>query len=164
MLFLACKNKPKTLENTHGGEHERKPLAKKLPASRVLRWVVGIPVILALVLYGASYLLDEPLRRNTEKKLNRDLKGYSVRLQSVHVQLIGLTATLTGLTVLQQANPDLPVAYFPIVKANIHWRGLLAGRLVGELMLDRPKININLLQLRSETAGRRRWRTSTRSR
>lgn len=128
------------------------PWAKKLLASRVLRWVVGIPVILALVLYGASYLLDEPLRSNTEKKLNRDLKGYSVRLQAVHVQLIGLSATLKGLTVLQQAHPVPPVAYFPIVKASIHWRGLLAGRLVGELMMDRPKININLLQLRSETA------------
>src|SRR5450631_1668896 len=95
---------------------KERPLVKKLQASRVLRWVVGIPVILALALYGASYLLDEPLRRNTEKKLNRDLKGYSVRLQAAHVQLIGLTATLNGLTVQQQADPDLPVAYFPIVK------------------------------------------------
>lgn len=129
-----------------------RPWAKKLLASRVLRWVVGIPVILALVLYGASYLLDEPLRSNTEKKLNRDLKGYSVRLQAVHVHLIALTVTLKGLTVQQQAHPDPPVAYFPMVKASIHWRGILVGRLVGEMMLDRPKININLLQLRSETA------------
>ena len=129
-----------------------RPRAKKLPASRVLRWVVGIPLILALVLYGASYLLDEPLRRNMEKKLNRDLIGYSVRLQAVHVQLIGLSVTLKGLTVQQQAHPDPPVAYFPIIKGSIHWREILVGRLVGELMMDRPKININLLQLRSETA------------
>ncbi len=126
--------------------------AKKLQASRALRWVVGIPVILALVLYGASYFLDEPLRSSTEKKLNRDLKGYSVRLQAVHVRLIGLSVTFKGLTVQQQAHPDPPVAYFPIVKASIHWRGILVGRLVGELMMDRPIININLLQLRSETA------------
>jgi hypothetical protein len=130
-----------------------RPWVKKLLTSRILGWVVGIPVILAIVLYGASYLIDEPLRSNTEKKLHRDLKGYSVRLQAVHVQLIGLTATLTGLTVLQQAHPDPPIACFPIVKASIHWRGLLAGRLVGELMLDRPKININFLQLRNETAS-----------
>jgi hypothetical protein len=126
--------------------------AKKLLASRALRWVVGIPVILALVLYGASYFLDEPLRSSTEKKLNRDLKGYSVRLQAVHVQLIDLSVTFKGLTVQQQAHPDPPVAYFPIVKASIHWHGILVGRLVGELMMDRPIININLLQLRSETA------------
>ena len=99
---------------------KERPWAKKLLASRVLRWVVGIPVVLALVLYGASYLLDEPLRSNTEKKLNRDLKGYSVRLQAVHVHLIALTVTLKGLTVLQQAHPNPPVAYFPIVKGSIH--------------------------------------------
>lgn len=128
------------------------PLAKKLLTSGVLRWAVGIPVILALVHFGASYLLDEPLRRSMERKLNRDLKGYSVRLSGVHVQLIGLTVTVNGLTVLQQAHPDPPVAYFPIVKASIHWRGILVGRFVGELMMDRSKININLLQLRSETA------------
>jgi Domain of Unknown Function (DUF748) len=128
--------------------------AKKLLASRVLRWVVGIPVVLALVLFGASYLLDEPLRNNTEMKLNRDLKGYSVRLQAVHVHLIALSVTLKGLTVQQQAHPDPPVAYFPMVKASIHWRGILVGRLVGEMMLDRPKININLLQLHSEAASK----------
>jgi len=131
---------------------KERPWVKKLLSSRVLRWGVGMPVFLALVLYGTSYLLDEPLRSNTEKKLNRDLKGYSVSLSGAHVQLIGFSATLKGLTVLQQAHPDAPVAYFPIVKATIHWRGLLAGRLVGEMMLDRPKISLNLLQLRSETA------------
>jgi hypothetical protein len=129
-----------------------RPWAKKLLASRVLCWVVGIPVILTLVLYGASYLLDEPLRSKMEKNLNRDLKGYSVRLPGLHVQLIGLSMTLKGLTVQQQAHPDPPVAYFPIVKASIHWRGILVGRLVAELMLDRPKININLQQLSSEAA------------
>jgi len=106
--------------------------AKKLLASRVLRWVVGIPVVLALVLYGASYLLDESLRSNTEKKLNRDLKGYSVRLPGVHVQLIGLTATLKGLTVLQQAHPDPPVAYFPF--SNQFSRGPAQARLKAKFM------------------------------
>jgi len=38
-----------------------KSWANKITGSKVVRWVVGIPVVLALVLYGASYLLDEPL-------------------------------------------------------------------------------------------------------
>lgn len=131
-----------------------RPWAKKLLASRVLRWLVGIPLVLALVLYGASYLLDEPLRSNMEKELNRDLKGYSVRLPGLHVQLIGLSLTLKGLTVRQQAHPEPPVAYFPIVKASIQWRGIFVGKLVAEFTLDRPKININLQQLSSEAASK----------
>jgi len=133
---------------------EKLPWIKQLLNSRLFRWLVGIPVVLALVLYGASYLLDEPMRRNMEKELNRDLKGYSVRLPGLHVQLIGLSLTLKGLTVRQQAHPEPPVAYFPVIKASIHWRGILVGKRVAEFKLDRPKININLLQLRSEAANK----------
>jgi hypothetical protein len=126
---------------------------KWLPASRALRWVLCILVALVLVLLVASFFLDEPVRRAMEKNINRDLKGYSVRLPGLHVQLIGLSLTLKDLTIMQQAHPDPPVAYFPRLKASIHWRGILSGRLVGELALDRPRLNINLLQLRSEAAS-----------
>jgi hypothetical protein len=132
---------------------KEKSWAKKLSDSRAVRWGVGIPVALALVLYITSFFLDEPLRSITEKKINRDLKGYSVRLPELHIQLIGFSVTLKGLTVLQQAHPDPPIASFPILKAGINWREVLSGRLVAKLTLDRPKININLLQLRSEAAS-----------
>lgn len=124
-----------------------------LPRSKALRWGLGIPVVLVLVLFVASFFLDEPVRRTMEKKINRDLKGYSVRLPGLHVQLIGLSLTLKGLTVRQQAHPDPPIAQFPAIKASIHWREILSGRLVAELALDQPKLNINLLQLRSEAAS-----------
>ena len=126
---------------------------KTLRDSRVLRWGVGIPAGLALVLYSASFFLDEPLRRTMENKINSNLKGYSVRLPGVHFQLIGLSLTLKGLTVLQQAHPDPPVVYFPVINATIHWREILSGKLVAEVMLNQPKININLKQLRSEAAS-----------
>jgi hypothetical protein len=107
-----------------------------------------------LVLFIVSFFLDEPLRRYTENKLNRDLKGYSVRLPGMHLQLVGLSVNLKGLTVFQQAHPNPPIAYFPELHAGIHWREILSGRLVAELRLYRPKVNINLLQLRTEAAGK----------
>ncbi|MDD2853426.1 MAG: DUF748 domain-containing protein [Desulfuromonadaceae bacterium] len=119
-------------------------------SSRTLRWGFGIPAAVAAVLFFASFVLDEPLRGITEAKLNRDLKGYSVRLPALHVQLLDLSVSLKEMTVVQQAHPDPPVASFPRLKASIHWSGLLAGKLVAEFRLDKPKININLLQLRSE--------------
>jgi hypothetical protein len=133
---------------------EEKPLIKRLRYSRMLRWGVGVPAVLALFLYIASFFLDEPIRRIMEMKINRNLKGYSVRLPGAHFQLIGLSLTLKGLTVLQQAHPDPPVVHFPVIKATIHWREILSGKLVAEVMLDQPKININLKQLRSEVASK----------
>ncbi|NTV15227.1 MAG: DUF748 domain-containing protein [Desulfobulbaceae bacterium] len=126
------------------------PQAKKLTDFKVILWGVGIPVVLALVLCVAPYLLDEPLRRITEKKINRNLKGYSVRLPELHVQWINLSVTMKGLALHQQAHPEPPVGYFPVIKATIHWREILGGRLVAEATLEQPKINFNLMQLRSE--------------
>jgi hypothetical protein len=133
---------------------EEKSLIKRLRDSRRLRLGVGVPATLALVLYVASFFLDEPIRRTMEMKINRNLKGYSVRLSGAHFQLIGLSLTLKGLTVLQQAHPDPPVVHFPVIKATIHWREIFSGKLVAEVVLDQPKININLKQLRSEVASK----------
>ena len=130
------------------------PRIKRGLNSRLLRWGVGIPVVLALILYIVSYFLDEPLRRKMERNINRDLKGYSVRLPKLHFQLLDLSLTLKEMTVLQQAHPDPPVVYFPVLRASIHWREIFSGKLVAEFRLDRPKININLLQLRSEAASK----------
>jgi len=127
--------------------------AKKLWNSRAFRWGAGIPVALTLGLYIATFFMDEPLRNTMEKRMNSHLKGYSVRLPGLHAQLMGLSLTLKGLTVSQVAHPDPPIVYFPVLKASIHWREVLSGRLVAEFMLDQPKININLQQLNSEAAS-----------
>jgi len=126
----------------------------RLLGSKTLRWALGIPAALVLILFLTSYLFDEPLRRTMEKNINRDLKGYSVRLPKLHVQLIGLSLTLKGLTIRQQAHPEPPVAYFPFLKTSIHWREILSGRLVAEFRLDKPELNINLQQLRNEAASK----------
>jgi len=131
-----------------------KSIAAKVKGSKTLRWCAGVPVALVVVLFIASYFLDGPLRRNMELKMNHDLKGYSVRLPSLHVQLVGLSLTLKDLTVVQLAHPETPVASFPVIRASIHWSGILAGRLVAEFRLDRPKININLKQLQTEAANK----------
>jgi len=105
---------------------------------------------LVLVLFIASFFIDEPLRKITEQKVNRSLKGYTVRIKKLHFQLIGFSITLKELSVVQQAHPDPPVAYFPYLKASVHWREILSGKLVAEFRLDQPKLHVNLKQLRSE--------------
>lgn len=127
---------------------------KRALNSRLSRWIVGIPLALALILFIVSFFLDEPLRRTMEKNINRDLKGYTVRLPKLHLQLLDLSLTLKEMAVLQQAHPDPPVVSIPVLRASIHWRGLFAGKLVAQFRLDQPNININLLQLRSEAANK----------
>lgn len=111
---------------------------------------VGIAAAALLVLFGASYLLDEPLRGYMEKKINAPLRGYSVRLSGAHFQPIGFALTLKGVTVLQQANPDPPIARFPALRFDIYLREILRGKVVAEAALERPEVRIDLRQYRVE--------------
>lgn len=125
----------------------------KLRTSKLLRWLVGIPVAIVLLLAAGSYLFDEPLRKFMEERINRNLKGYSVQLFAAHLQLLDLSLTLKGLTLIQQAHPTPAVASFPVITATIHWREIFFGKLVGEVLLKQPNMNINLQQLNSEVAS-----------
>lgn len=127
---------------------------RRMLESRPLRWVGGGFAALLLLLFIGSFFLDEPLRKTMETNINRDLKGYSVRLPALHFQLIGFSLTLKGLTVQQQAHPSPPVAHFPSIKAGIHWREIFSGSLVGEIVLDDPKLHINLQQLKNEAESK----------
>lgn len=126
---------------------------RKVVKSRTARWAIGTAAALTLIMICASLLLDEPLRASMEQQMNRELKGYTVRIPGLHLRLIDLSLTLKGLTVMQQSHPDIPVVTFPVLTASIHWREILSGKLVAEFTLDRPGININLQQLRSEAAS-----------
>ncbi|MDD2899279.1 MAG: DUF748 domain-containing protein [Desulfuromonadaceae bacterium] len=142
-----------TDDNNSACNMQSKPIPKKRLSLRLIRWGVGISIALVLVLYGASYFIDEPLRRITEKKINTNLTGYTGQLAGAHFQLIGLTLTFKGLTLFQQAHPDTPVIRFPKVTTTIHWREIFFGKLVAEVLLDQPALNINLLQLRNEVSS-----------
>ena len=137
-------------------------MAERNRLRKVLRYGVGVVVAALLVLFGASYLLDQPLRGFMERKINAPLKGYSVRLDGAHFQAVGFSLTLKGLTVLQQANPDPPIARFPVLQFGLHWREILRGKLVAEVELERPDFRIDLRQYRAEAA--RWWRRSIPSR
>lgn len=55
---------------------------------RVLLWILGILGTLILLVFIASFVIDEPLRRMTERRVNDRLKGYTVKIEKLHLQLI----------------------------------------------------------------------------
>jgi hypothetical protein len=135
------------------------PAARKKPerARRILRGIprgargvaLGIAGLL-LVLFVASFFVDEPMRRHMEARMNQSLQGYSVRLPGLHFQLIGLSVTLKGLTVRQKANPDPAILEIPVLHASVEWRELLTGHVVADFLISHPRAHVNLPQLRHE--------------
>src|SRR5215470_15069571 len=117
-------------------------------------WIfVGIPLAIILVIaYAIAFMIDEPLRRYTEAKMNRALKGYTVRIKKLDFHPHGFSLDLLGVTLVQDAHPDPPVAEIPYWHSSVNWKALLRGRVVGDMLIDRPKVYMNLAQARKEIA------------
>jgi len=110
--------------------------------------------VLAVILVGLDHVLDEPLRRQMERRLNESLRGYAVSLRGLDFHVIGGSIDLLDLVIVQQANQDPPVASIPKLSASIQWRELLLGHVVANFLVDRPVIHINRRQLKTEADDR----------
>lgn len=132
---------PETTETT-GGRPWR--------PSRRLLWIAGIAAVLLVTFAFVARHFDEWLRRTLETRINERLQGYTVRLAEAHFEPVGLAVSLGGIVLTQDADPDPPVADIERLRASVEWRQLLKLNLVANARFDRPRIHVNLAQLRQE--------------
>jgi Domain of Unknown Function (DUF748) len=119
----------------------------------VRRHWLAITVPLAIVLllaFGVAFMTDEPLRRYTEAKVNRALRGYTARIMTLDFHPLGFLLDLQNVTVTQDAHPDPAVLHIERLSASVHWRALLRGRLVADIAIEKPTVHVNLPQARRE--------------
>lgn len=115
------------------------------------RWIwIGLG-LLAILIAGVSFYFDRVLHASIERNINRNLKGYSVRIRTVSFHPIGFSLDLLDTTVVQDKHPDPPIMRLPRLHASVHWRAVLHGRLVADFLFERPKLHVNLTQARTET-------------
>lgn len=119
-------------------------------ARRRWRWVAVQLLVLIVLVLASAVLLDEPLRRVVEANVNARLKGYSAHIAALDFHPLGFSLDLKDVTVVQDAHPDPPVAQIPLLSASVHWRALLSGRLVGDILIDHPKVYVDLNHARKE--------------
>lgn len=129
--------------STPGTAHQDPGISRRL-----LWWILAASLLLLIALVAQNF--DEYLRRTLETKVNQRLHGYTVTLQHAHLNPFGLALTLGGAVIRQQAHPNPPVAEIQQVTASVQWREILRFKLVANVVIDRPRIHINLPQLREE--------------
>jgi Domain of Unknown Function (DUF748) len=125
----------------------------RLPGFFRRRWalaILAVPVALWVGVVVADYFLDEPFRRELERRMNDRLEGYTVSVRRADVHLLGLAFDLEDLVVVQQAHPEPPVARIPRLSAGVHWRALLHGAIVARFRFDQPAVAFDLNHFRAE--------------
>ncbi len=112
---------------------------------------ITVPLAIVLVVvYSVALVIDEPLRRYTEAKVNRALKGYTARITSLDFHPLGLSLDLKDVKITQDAHPDPAVFHIERLSASVHWRALLRGRLVADIEIEKPTVHVDLQQARKE--------------
>jgi hypothetical protein len=115
-------------------------------------WLIGAIAGLIIVAIAVSVFIDEPLRRYVERQMNTHLKGYTVHLGKLDLHPLRFSIELFDVAILQDANPEPPIVHVPRLSASVQWRALLSARVVSDVLVDHPKIHINLKQFRDEAA------------
>lgn len=124
---------------------------KRIPLKRRRAWILGSISVLILILVVLPYFISsDALRRYAEHQMNSRLKGYTVSIKHAHLHPLAFALDLNDLTLVQDANPNPPVANIRGLHASVYWRELLTGHVVGDFLIDHPKIYINLKNIRKE--------------
>ncbi len=119
--------------------------------NRPWKWVLGIVGFFVLLIMFLSYVIpSESLSQYAEQEMNRHLTDYTVRIGKAFFHPIGMSLDMDDIVLVQNANPDPPVASIKSIHASIHWKALIKGKLVGDFLIDRPKFYINLTNVRKE--------------
>ena len=117
-----------------------------------LRWALLALASLLVALVLVDVVADRFLRDRIERAVNERLDGYSVVLRAVDFSPWNFSLELRELVIVQDAHPAPPVALFPDTTFSVHWRGLLTGRVVADVLMEAPRMHIDLEQIREESA------------
>ena len=118
--------------------------------SRPWRWAIAIAIAGILLSYAVVFLSGEPLRRYVEGEVNHRLTGYTVRIGALDIHLLRGSFELRNSTIVQDANPDPPVASIDRLRTTLDWRALRHRRVVADILFERPKIHVDLTHVQTE--------------
>jgi Domain of Unknown Function (DUF748) len=120
----------------HPEAHPDRPGTRR----RVIGWIVLVIAILGIAMVIVNAVVDEPLRRYLERRINAALDGYTVTVGRLDLHLLGLAVELDDVTVVQNARPRPPVIYIPRWTTSVEFRALLSLAVVADTHFDRPQI------------------------
>ena len=108
---------------------------------------LAVIVVLAVIV---SFFIDEPLRRMTEREMNRKMKGYTARIGKLNFHPIGFAVDFYDVQFIQNANPDPPVMRIERLSASVQWQALVHRKLVANFTLARPIIYVDKAHFETE--------------
>jgi uncharacterized protein YhdP len=112
---------------------------KKNNRRKKVIWITlgSVLVLLIALRIALPYILLRLVNRELTK-----IPGYTGHVEDVDVALIRGAYKIKEIK-LEKTGEKVPVPFFnaPVIDLSIEWRALFHGRLVGEIVVDRPQLN-----------------------
>jgi hypothetical protein len=114
------------------------------------KWLLGAAIVVIALAYAVAFLIDEPLRRLTERQMNERLKGYAARIGALDFHPLGFSVDFHDVVITQDAHPDPPVFRVAQLSAGVQWSALIRGAVVADFELDEPVIYVDRAHFEQE--------------
>ena len=136
---------------------------KKRANKKYLTFIKGLKLwyiivaILVLVVIIVRFALPGIVKNYVNKKLN-DLPGYTGHVDDIDIHLIRGAYVIEGLHLKKKTDPEkYPFLVIERADLSLEWGALFKGRLVGEVVLDKPVINILATEDVSKEPSKDSW-------
>jgi hypothetical protein len=111
------------------------------------KWLIGVLIVVLALAYTIAFLIDEPLRRMTERQMNARMKGYTASIGRLNFHPIGFAVDLHDVVLVQDAHPDPPVLRVAQLTASVQWGAIIHRRVVADFQLWTPQIYVDRTHL-----------------
>lgn len=108
------------------------------------KWIIILSIVAVLV--AVRLALPGIVKNYVNKTLN-EIEGYSGHIEDVDIHLLRGAYLIKELKLVQTGD-SIPIPFLDIerIDLSIHWGALLKGRVVGEVVMDRPLVNFALAE------------------
>src|SRR5256885_8933992 len=117
-------------------------------AAKVVMICAGAVAFLIIALLIASLFTNGLIRGRAEKAMNEKLVAYHTTVGRAGLNLLIGDLTLMNVVVVQNAYPNPPVIDINSITAHIDWGALFRGHVVAAFEIHRPRLHIDLTQLK----------------
>lgn len=118
-----------------------------------------------LRLAAPAYAINLPISKQLEQLINASVKNYHVTIGGAKFNFMAGKIALENVVIVQKAHPTPPIAVIPEMLGSIEPHTILMGRVSGSLTLKRPRLFVDLAQLRQQTTrnapvSKQGWQTA----
>ncbi|MCC9166417.1 DUF748 domain-containing protein [Pontibacter harenae] len=101
-----------------------------------------IVAVLLVLLIAFRIALPYIVKNYVNKSLD-EMPGYTGHVDDIDLHLYRGAYTIKGLVLVEEkGNPKYPLLNIPVTDLSVEWKSLFEGKLVGEVVMQGPRLNI----------------------